>query len=341
MVNSVNISGESVINHIKQIAQKLGATVIRKNRESLLQIPGSLGSGFFRATEFSYGLSIIEFNALFKYPFALHTTNDNATLKLIFNLQNNFEYSPKPKLEYTIEKYDSVFHSLNSSKNCYFKLPANASLSIFVILIDKNIFESKIKEVDIALDPFLIKLFKELKEKKFVYNQSKFSLSTSKLIEDYKNNTFTGFMKHVYQEAKINEIIVNFFKQYVDDQQPDKQILRKYTLNQIHDAATIINAELDNLPNIKVIANRVGLSQNLLQSGFRYQFDCSVHEYILTLKLKRATYLLENSELTIAEITFEVGINSKSYFSKIFKEKYGLSPRAYKKQYKLSRSSLD
>ncbi len=338
MTDSVSIHGESVTNQIKQIAQELGVEVIRKNRENLVQIPDYLGSGFFRATEFSFGLSIIEFNTIFNHTFNIHTTNDNATLKLIFNLQNSFRYSPKPKIEHIIEKYDSVFHSLNSSKNCYFKLPGNSPLTIFVILIDKKIFESKIKEVDITLDPHLTKLFEELKKQKFVYNQSKFSISTSKLIEDYKNNSFTGFMKHVYQEAKINEIIVNFFKQYIDDKQTDKKILRKYTLNQINDAAKIINEELDNLPNIKDIASKVGLSQNLLQNGFRYQFDCSVHDYILNLKLKRALLLLEESELSISEITFEVGINSKSYFSKIFREKYGLSPREYKKQFKQSRS---
>ncbi len=338
MTDSVHIHGENVTNQIKQIAHKLKVEVLRKNKESLVQIPNYLGSGFFRATEFSFGLSTIEFNAIFNHNFSIYTTNNNATLMLIFNLQNSFEYSPKTNLEYAIEKYDSVFHSLNSSKDCYFKLPAKSPLSIFVILIDKKIFESKINEVNIALDPFLIKLFQELKEQKFIYNQSKFSISTSELIEDYKSNSFTGFMKHVYQEAKINEIIVNFFKQYIDDKQPDTNILRKYTLNQINDAAKIINEELDNLPNIKDIANRVGLSQKVLQNGFRYQFDCSVHDYALNLKLKRALHLLEESDLTISEITFEVGINSKSYFSKIFKAKYGLSPREYKKQFKLSQN---
>ena len=39
----------------------------------------------------------------------------------------------------------------------------------------------------------------------------------------------------------------------------------------------------------------------------------------------------DNYTLNITEITYELGLNSKSYFSKIFKEKFGIGPNEYKK----------
>ena len=42
-----------------------------------------------------------------------------------------------------------------------------------------------------------------------------------------------------------------------------------------------------------------------------------------------AKELLLNTDLNITEITYKIGINSRSYFSKLFKEKYGMSPKVF------------
>ena len=41
----------------------------------------------------------------------------------------------------------------------------------------------------------------------------------------------------------------------------------------------------------------------------------------------KAKELIENTGLNITEITYSIGINSRSYFSKLFKEKYKLTPK--------------
>ncbi|WP_199415076.1 hybrid sensor histidine kinase/response regulator transcription factor [Chitinophaga silvisoli] len=53
-------------------------------------------------------------------------------------------------------------------------------------------------------------------------------------------------------------------------------------------------------------------------------------EFIRSIRLKRAAQLLEKSQLTIAEIAYEVGFNNPKYFSRYFKLEYGVLPSAYK-----------
>lgn len=53
--------------------------------------------------------------------------------------------------------------------------------------------------------------------------------------------------------------------------------------------------------------------------------------YIRQLKLERAKYLLENSELSIAEIQVSCGYDMGSYFCRVFKEEFGMSPLKYRK----------
>ena len=52
-------------------------------------------------------------------------------------------------------------------------------------------------------------------------------------------------------------------------------------------------------------------------------------EFIRSIRLKRAAQLLEKSGMTIAEIAYEVGFNSASYFTRCFKEEYGKTPSEY------------
>jgi AraC-like DNA-binding protein len=45
--------------------------------------------------------------------------------------------------------------------------------------------------------------------------------------------------------------------------------------------------------------------------------------------LKKAVQLLEKSQLSIASIAYEVGFNNPTYFSKVFKDEYGMVPSDY------------
>lgn len=57
-------------------------------------------------------------------------------------------------------------------------------------------------------------------------------------------------------------------------------------------------------------------------------------EFIRLLRLKRAARLLSNSQLTVAEVAYEVGFNNPKYFARYFKEEFGVLPSQYKGDHK-------
>ncbi|MCC6460773.1 MAG: response regulator [Saprospiraceae bacterium] len=57
-------------------------------------------------------------------------------------------------------------------------------------------------------------------------------------------------------------------------------------------------------------------------------------EFIRVIRLKRAAQLLEKSQLTVAEVAYKVGFNNPKYFSRYFRDEYGLLPAAYQKRFK-------
>ena len=52
------------------------------------------------------------------------------------------------------------------------------------------------------------------------------------------------------------------------------------------------------------------------------------------VRLENARRLLALSELNVTEIAFSIGLLNSNYFSSLFKERYGVSPLAYRKSLK-------
>jgi AraC-like DNA-binding protein len=54
-------------------------------------------------------------------------------------------------------------------------------------------------------------------------------------------------------------------------------------------------------------------------------------EFIRSVRLKRAAQLLEKNQYTVSEIAYQVGFNNPKYFSRYFKEEFGILPSAFQK----------
>ncbi|MCJ0586345.1 helix-turn-helix domain-containing protein, partial [Enterococcus cecorum] len=52
------------------------------------------------------------------------------------------------------------------------------------------------------------------------------------------------------------------------------------------------------------------------------------------IRIKRAQYLLLNSNFNINEISEEIGYNNTNYFSKMFKKLNGITPKEFREEYK-------
>src|SRR5256714_8570661 len=78
------------------------------------------------------------------------------------------------------------------------------------------------------------------------------------------------------------------------------------------------------------LARAAGLSRAHFSREFRRAFGEPPHTYLLTRRLERAAALLRNTDHSVAEICFSVGLQSVGSFTTSFKRTYGLSPTAYR-----------
>lgn len=78
------------------------------------------------------------------------------------------------------------------------------------------------------------------------------------------------------------------------------------------------------------LAAAAGLSPAHFSREFRRTFGESPHQYLLTRRLERAAALLRNTDRTVTEICFAVGLSSLGSFITSFTRVHGLSPGGYR-----------
>lgn len=76
-----------------------------------------------------------------------------------------------------------------------------------------------------------------------------------------------------------------------------------------------------------------GVSDVYLRRLFKKQFDLSPAAFVTRERMTLAKGLLENEELSIAQIALQAGYRDPLYFSRMFKKQTGLSPTQYRRQY--------
>lgn len=83
---------------------------------------------------------------------------------------------------------------------------------------------------------------------------------------------------------------------------------------------------------VEFLAREVGLSRVQLYRKINALTGITVNELIRNFRLQRAAQLLEQRWGPVSQVAYEVGILNLSYFSKCFREQYGVSPSEYPKQ---------
>lgn len=98
------------------------------------------------------------------------------------------------------------------------------------------------------------------------------------------------------------------------------------------------NIVMANITNEKFgaanLASLIGLSTSQTLRKVRAITGKSVNQYIREVRLSIAAKLIEETDLTAAEIAYKVGFDSQSYFNKTFSRRYGITPGEYKIQNK-------
>lgn len=109
-----------------------------------------------------------------------------------------------------------------------------------------------------------------------------------------------------------------------------ENMLKPCLFSEIERATEYIREHLHESITIEQLCDATHLSTSVLYKKFRSHFGCTVNDYINARRVEKALGLLEKTDLSIEEISERIGFSSASYFSRIFKQKMGMSPMRFR-----------
>ncbi len=307
--------------------------------EYTVEVPESLGEGAIKGINFSHGFGLIEYNCNFNDNIIINfTVNKVHPLKFIYCSEGSIEHRflETDDIHY-INQYEHVIVSSTEQNGHVLVFPKNKKVKMNSLEIDRKEFTFKL-DCDIKrLDKKLEQLFGDFEAKNLFFHKGHYSLEMSDCINQINNSNSKEFVRRLFLEGKAIEILSIQIQDFIDDLADDssKQILRKADLDKIHLAAKILKQQLSSPLTVKNLAKKVGTNTTKLQEGFNLLFKTSVNNYLKKIRLEFAKEQLIIGELNIGEIASKIGIINKSYFSRLFKEAYGVNPKELSKQLKI------
>jgi transcriptional regulator GlxA family with amidase domain len=98
----------------------------------------------------------------------------------------------------------------------------------------------------------------------------------------------------------------------------------------IADVQTELNRDLRAAPAVTALASQLGVSTRTLMRRFKFATGVSIGQYLQQRRLDEAQALLRRTNLSITEVGVAVGLHDASHFSRMFREKTGLTPSAFR-----------
>jgi len=156
-------------------------------------------------------------------------------------------------------------------------------------------------------------------------------------VDDYITKPFSA----AYLEARIENIFMQRgilqekFRQDIIASKPSNIKIPENVQNQ--DSIflkKIMEYMEENMSNseltVEMLVSVAGMGRTVFFNKLKGLLGISPIEFIKETRIKRAAQLLETGSYNVSEVSFQIGMNDARYFSKCFKQKYGVTPSEYK-----------
>ncbi|OBX24524.1 AraC-like DNA-binding protein [Gelidibacter algens] len=247
----------------------------------------------------------------------------------VFNFKDGINcLSMENGAEFHLASFQSIMVANSDSEYIDLEFPEDASYHLCVITVAQ--FETLGFENDFSLENIQSQNnshcwftgYTNIKLSNFIYDLMSIEsalLSNPHLLLGYTNLIIGS--KLLEYEHDINA--------------PKKQVdLRNDEIKRIHECINYIKENYAQQLDLDMLCTTVALSPRKLQIGVRELYGNTVTSFIKDFRLQMAEELMRNTELNVSQIVYSIGLTSRSYFSKIFKEKYETSPNEYIKKFK-------
>lgn len=321
---------------LEQLNICLEGTLTETWGERTLKFNNALGKGVVRSISFDWGVSLLDCDVHFNEDIKIiFKTSSVSPVEFIFISKGSFQYSEDNTDEFIdLEQFQNIIIAPKRYSRKTFVFPPNQEIKVnFIRILKKEYLKKKNNNVT-YLHELMLSLFNDEASEKPYKHRGSYSLKIADQVKALNSVYDSGIIRTLSMEGRLYLILAMQLMEHhnFENDLALPESLSKSDIKKIHQLSDYIVDNISNPSSVTDLATAAGISPKKLQLGFQVLYSKSVNEYVRQLKLEIARDYLKNSDLSVSEIVYAVGIKSRSYFSKIFSEAYGVLPTKYRKQ---------
>ncbi|WP_158299388.1 helix-turn-helix domain-containing protein [Paenibacillus antri] len=147
-------------------------------------------------------------------------------------------------------------------------------------------------------------------------------------------NAFNRDVLNIQSLDELRELVSGLFRDIAEHGKSGKEERNDIVTETVKDIIKE-NYKDPNL-NMQGLSSMVRISYDYLGRLFKKNETMSISDYINEVRLEQARILLETKDYSVSQIMEQVGFTNHSYFFKLFKKKFGTTPREYRLKKSLS-----
>ena len=237
----------------------------------------------------------------------------------IFN-QGNY------KMNLSKEKYIVLY---NPKKNLPVNLLLSQNSETVSILISIKKFHKLFSE-----DAQNIHFLKDENANQKYYYENSITNPVFLTLNEIKRLDEKSSTKNLFLKAKIYELFSHMYNRNRDQNIEQCPFLtNEENFKKIKNAKEIVIENMTNPPSLVELSDEINLSLKKLKEGFKKIYGKPVFQYLLEYKMELAKKLLTEDDNNVNEVSMKLGYSTSSHFITAFKNKYGITPKTYKKSY--------
>jgi len=323
---------------LNRLNNKLGGSISRLDGDRILQYHNQKGIGQIISVALEAGISYTEYNMDLNENLKMNLDNrTGSALYFLYCLKGNFAYSwasDANRKNEILELQTVILGSNKSSLNVF--IPKEKKVSFALIKVEKsNRYRASLD--DYALNQKLFHQFLTLtKEDPFEYRCT-FNLKIKEQLVQIRNIRQSGVVRKLLIKGIIHFALALELMQHQQDKVRNESIKTRLTKKELLRVKETIDAISKNPQHsypISILCRNYALSAAKLQEGFKVLEGCTVGNYIKRMRVEMAERLIKKGDLNISEVVYSVGFTSRSYFSKIFRNRYACTPKYYQEHCK-------
>ena len=168
----------------------------------------------------------------------------------------------------------------------------------------------------------------------------KMNILTNVIVPTYDTNKIPDIIQqigrelptdYIYKDEYMCSLVTELFIELARNDEKQYVIHDKNAYNAINKARDTMMDNYKNKWTLKSLAKLSGFSQSYFLSLYKSFYKKSPVDDLIDHRIVQAKLMLESNMMNINEIATECGFSTLYYFSRIFRQRTGLSPTEYKK----------